>query len=43
MAVDYDQILAKRPHSADSTFAWHADAAYWPPLRSSIAAAPLPR
>jgi hypothetical protein len=39
MAVDYDQILAKRPNSSDSTFAWHADAAYWPPLRSSIATA----
>ena len=23
MQVDYDQILAKRPHTTDSIFAWH--------------------
>jgi phytanoyl-CoA hydroxylase len=37
MAVDYDQILAKRPNSSDSIFAWHQDMAYWPPLTSSTA------
>ncbi len=39
MAVDYDQILAKRPNSSDSIFAWHQDMAYWPPLTSSTATA----
>ena len=32
MAIDYDQLLAKRPNSPDSIFAWHQDLAYWPPL-----------
>jgi len=32
MTVDYDQILAKRPHSPDAIFAWHQDLAYWPPF-----------
>lgn len=39
MAVDYDQILAKRPNSSDAIFAWHQDMAYWPPLESSLATA----
>lgn len=39
MAIDYDQILAKRPETTDSIFAWHQDMAYWPPLESSIATA----
>ncbi len=25
MAVDYDQILAKRPQRDDAVFAWHQD------------------
>ncbi len=29
MAVDYDQILAKRPQRDDAVFAWHQDMAYW--------------
>ena len=32
MAIDYDQLLAKRPSTSDSIFAWHQDMAYWPPL-----------
>ena len=32
MSIDYDQLLAKRPASPDSIFAWHQDLAYWPPL-----------
>ena len=32
MTIDYDQLLAKRPNSPDSIFAWHQDLAYWPPL-----------
>ena len=32
MSIDYDQLLAKRPASPDSIFAWHQDMAYWPPL-----------
>lgn len=32
MSIDYDQLLAKRPRSPDSIFAWHQDLAYWPPL-----------
>ena len=32
MTIDYDQLLAKRPKSPDSVFAWHQDSAYWPPL-----------
>ena len=30
MAIDYDQLLAKRPHRDDAVFAWHQDMAYWP-------------
>lgn len=30
MALDYDQLLAKRPHKADAVFEWHQDQAYWP-------------
>lgn len=30
MAIDYDQLLAKRPHREDAVFAWHQDMAYWP-------------
>lgn len=30
MVIDYDQILAKRPMTTDSVFAWHQDLAYWP-------------
>lgn len=30
MGIDYDQILAKKPESTDSVFAWHQDLAYWP-------------
>ena len=30
MVIDYDQILAKRPNTTDSIFAWHQDLAYWP-------------
>jgi hypothetical protein len=32
MKIDYDQLLAKKPRSPDSIFAWHQDSAYWPPL-----------
>lgn len=32
MRIDYDQLLAKKPRSPDSVFAWHQDIAYWPPL-----------
>ena len=32
MTIDYDQLLAKRPNSPDSVFAWHQDLAYWPPI-----------
>lgn len=39
MHIDYDQILAKRPHSEDAVFAWHQDMAYWPPFTSDISAA----
>ncbi|KAK9818064.1 hypothetical protein WJX72_006502 [[Myrmecia] bisecta] len=39
MAVDYDQILAKRPHSEDAIFAWHQDMAYWPPHTKETATA----
>lgn len=38
-AIDYDQILAKRPRSGDSIFAWHQDMAYWPPFKSDPATA----
>jgi len=30
MEIDYDQILAKKPKTTDSIFAWHQDLAYWP-------------
>ncbi len=30
MAIDYDQLLAKRPGKDDAVFAWHQDLAYWP-------------
>lgn len=30
MVIDYDQLLAKRPHREDAVFAWHQDLAYWP-------------
>lgn len=30
MAIDYDQLLAKRPWRTDAVFAWHQDQAYWP-------------
>lgn len=39
MQIDYDQILAKRPHSEDAIFAWHQDMAYWPPFTSDVSAA----
>lgn len=39
MDIDFDQIFAKKPKSGDSAFGWHQDSAYWPPLKSDIAAA----
>lgn len=30
LAIDYDQILAKRPRRPDAVFPWHQDLAYWP-------------
>ncbi len=30
MALDYDQLLAKRPRRDDAVFGWHQDLAYWP-------------
>lgn len=30
LALDYDQLLAKRPGAEDAVFAWHQDMAYWP-------------
>jgi len=30
MALDYDQLLAKRPWKTDAVFGWHQDQAYWP-------------
>ncbi len=30
MALDYDQLLAKRPRKDDAVFGWHQDLAYWP-------------
>jgi ectoine hydroxylase-related dioxygenase (phytanoyl-CoA dioxygenase family) len=30
MVIDYDQLLAKRPHKDDAVFEWHQDQAYWP-------------
>eukprot|EP00873_Tetraselmis_striata_P041366 jgi/Tetstr1/461630/TSEL_006730.t1 len=35
LAIDYDQILAKRPGPPDGEFPWHQDAAYWPPFTAS--------
>jgi ectoine hydroxylase-related dioxygenase (phytanoyl-CoA dioxygenase family) len=32
MVLDYDQLLAKRPHKTDAVFEWHQDQAYWPVL-----------
>jgi ectoine hydroxylase-related dioxygenase (phytanoyl-CoA dioxygenase family) len=29
MALDYDQLLAKRPFKTDAVFGWHQDMAYW--------------
>ena len=29
-AIDYDQLLAKKPTKGDAVFAWHVDLAYWP-------------
>jgi len=34
MSIDYDQLLAKRPHKEDAIFPWHQDSAYWPPFKS---------
>jgi hypothetical protein len=34
MQIDYDQLLAKRPHKEDAIFPWHQDSAYWPPFKS---------
>jgi len=34
MGIDYDQLLAKRPHKNDAIFPWHQDSAYWPPFKS---------
>lgn len=31
MALDYDQLLNKRPGKKDAVFAMHQDMAYWPP------------
>lgn len=30
LAIDYDQLLAKRPAKSDAVFHWHQDLAYWP-------------
>lgn len=30
LAVDYDQLLAKRPFQDGAVFHWHQDLAYWP-------------
>lgn len=30
LAIDYDQLLAKRPYRPDAVFGWHQDQAYWP-------------
>ena len=29
-ALDYDQLLAKKPSRSGAVFAWHSDLAYWP-------------
>jgi ectoine hydroxylase-related dioxygenase (phytanoyl-CoA dioxygenase family) len=31
MAIDFDQLLAKRPFKQEAVFHWHQDQAYWPP------------
>ena len=35
MAVDYDQLLNKRPHAKKGIFAWHQDMAYWPQTKDT--------
>lgn len=35
MALDYDQLLAKRPGKTDAVFEWHQDLAYWPQTRDT--------
>jgi phytanoyl-CoA hydroxylase len=35
MALDYDQLLAKRPFKEDAVFGWHQDQAYWPVFEDS--------
>ena len=30
MQLDYDQLIAKRPHKSDAVFHWHQDLGYWP-------------
>lgn len=30
MLLDYDQLVAKRPHKTDALFHWHQDLGYWP-------------
>ena len=30
MVLDYDQLIAKRPHKRDAVFHWHQDLGYWP-------------
>lgn len=35
MALDYDQLLAKRPFKQDAVFGWHQDQAYWPLFEDS--------
>jgi len=35
MVIDYDQLLAKRPHKTDAVFEWHQDQAYWPVFEGS--------
>jgi phytanoyl-CoA hydroxylase len=30
MVLDFDQLVAKRPHRTDAVFAWHQDQQYWP-------------
>ena len=30
MALDYDQLLNKRPGKSKAIFGWHQDMAYWP-------------
>lgn len=35
MTLDFDQLVAKRPHKTDAVFAWHQDQAYWPPTEDT--------